>query len=156
MDRRLAQAGGCAIDKEKLNGAAEGFGCHATTSPVSASSSATINTPDRARSEAYYRDVLGLTFVADDGFAAVFELAGAALRNTELEGFAAGLQSAPGWMVPDIVAEMQTLVARGMSPVIYEGFGQDILGIWTAPDGMAKVAWFNDPDGNVLSLTEAS
>jgi len=156
VDRRLAQAGGCAIDKEKLNGAAEGFGCHATTSPVSASSSATINTPDRARSEAYYRDVLGLTFVADDGFAAVFELAGAVLRNTELEGFAAGPHPAPGWMVPDIVAEMQTLVARGVTPVIYEGFGQDILGIWTAPAGVAKVAWFNDPDGNVLSLTEAS
>jgi len=125
--------------------------------PLAAATPVTFrNTPDRARSEAYYRDVLGLTLVADDGFAAVFDLAGAVLRITELEGFAAGPHPAVGWMVPDIVVEMQTLVARGVTPVIYEGFGQDILGIWTAPDGMAKVAWFNDPDGNVLSLTEAS
>lgn len=115
-----------------------------------------INTADRKTSEAFYRDVLGLTFVVDDGFAAVFDLAGAVLRITELEGYAAGPHPALGWSVADITATMQALVARGVTPTIYEGFGQDALGIWTAPDGMAKVAWFNDPDGNVLSLTEAS
>ena len=51
---------------------------------------------------------------------------------------------------------MEHLVSRGVAPKIYEGFGQDVLGIWTAPDGVAKVAWFQDPDGNLLSLTQSS
>jgi len=114
-----------------------------------------INTADRTVSEPFYRDMVGLRFIADDGFAAVFDLAGATLRITQLEGFVAGPHPALGWSVPDIVATMQALVTRGVTPTIYEGFGQDALGIWTAPDGVAKVAWFNDPDGNVLSLTQA-
>ncbi len=114
-----------------------------------------INTANRMVSETFYREMLGLRFIADDGFAAVFDLAGATLRITQLEGFVAGPHPALGWSVPDIDAAMQALVVRGVTPTIYEGFGQDALGIWTAPDGIAKVAWFNDPDGNVLSLTEA-
>ena len=53
-----------------------------------------------------------------------------------------------------IAAVVQTLRDRGVTLTIYEGMGQDELGIWTAPDGKAKVAWFADPDGNVLSLSE--
>lgn len=115
-----------------------------------------INTSNREASEAFFRDVLGLPFVADDGFAAVFNLTGAVLRITELQGFVAGPHPALGWSVDDIVRTMEMLIARGVTPTIYEGFGQDSLGIWTAPDGVAKVAWFNDPDGNVLSLTQAT
>ena len=37
----------------------------------------------------------------------------------------------------------------------YAGMDQDERGVWTAPGG-AKVAWFKDPDGNTLSLTQAS
>lgn len=114
-----------------------------------------INTANRPASEAFYCDVLGLNFVADDGFAAVFALPGAVLRITELEGYAPSPHPALGWMVEDIAACMQALVDKGITPSIYEGFGQDALGIWTAPGGVAKVAWFNDPDGNVLSLTQA-
>ena len=115
-----------------------------------------INTANRPASEAFYRDMLGLPFIADDGFAAVFALPGAVLRITELEGYAPSPHPALGWMVEDIAATMQALIAKGIAPSIYEGFGQDALGIWTAPDGVAKVAWFTDPDGNVLSLTEAA
>jgi catechol 2,3-dioxygenase-like lactoylglutathione lyase family enzyme len=113
-----------------------------------------INTADRNASEAFYRDVVGLTFVGDDGFAAVFDLAGAVLRITELQGFAASPHPALGWTVDDIEATMEHLISRGVTPTIYEGFGQDALGIWTSPDGAAHVAWFNDPDGNVLSLVQ--
>jgi catechol 2,3-dioxygenase-like lactoylglutathione lyase family enzyme len=114
-----------------------------------------INTAHRPASESFYRDVLNLRFVADDGFAAVFELPGAVLRITELEGFVPSPHPALGWVVEDIAATIRALVERGVSPTIYEGFGQDSLGIWTAPDGVGKVAWFQDPDGNVLSLTQA-
>ena len=53
-----------------------------------------------------------------------------------------------------MTAAVTKLAARGVVFTVHDGFGQDALGIWTAPDGGAKVAWFNDPDGNVLSLTE--
>jgi hypothetical protein len=56
--------------------------------------------------------------------------------------------------VPDIAEAVRALVARGVTFLMYDGFGQDAAGIWTAPDGSAHVAWFNDPDGNNLSLTQ--
>lgn len=60
-----------------------------------------------------------------------------------------------GWQVPDIEAAVEALAARGVDMNVYEGMGQDDLGIWTSPDGKAKVAFFNDPDGNGLSLTQS-
>ncbi|MFM9864450.1 MAG: VOC family protein, partial [Micropepsaceae bacterium] len=60
-----------------------------------------------------------------------------------------------GWEVADIVAAIKALHERGVAMNIYKGMGQDELGIWTSPDGKAKVAFFNDPDGNGLSLTSA-
>ena len=58
-----------------------------------------------------------------------------------------------GWRVTDIVAAVRDLTARGVAFLRYEGISQDEHGIWTAPSG-AQVAWFTDPDGNVLSLTQ--
>jgi catechol 2,3-dioxygenase-like lactoylglutathione lyase family enzyme len=114
-----------------------------------------IITRDRLASEAFYGDVLGLIRAPGDDFAAVYDLGGAALlRITEVPDFVAGAHPALGWEVADIVAAMQALVEKGVTPTIYEGYGQDALGIWTSPDGAAKVAWFKDPDGNVLSLTQ--
>jgi catechol 2,3-dioxygenase-like lactoylglutathione lyase family enzyme len=114
-----------------------------------------ILTRDRAASTAWYRDVLGLPVaVADDGFASVLDLNGSLLRITQIDGYEPSAHPALGWEVPDIAAAIGTLVSRGVTMTIYEGFGQDALGVWTSPDGKAKVAWFNDPDGNVLSLTQ--
>lgn len=114
-----------------------------------------IFTRNRKEAEAYYRDVLGLPFIIDDGFASVLDLDGAPLRITEIADHAAGPHPVLGWMVNDITAAVQALKAKGVQFTIYEGMGQDELGIWTAPDGSAKVAFFNDPDGNGLSLTQA-
>jgi hypothetical protein len=74
---------------------------------------------------------------------------------TVLPDFTAHSHPVLGWNVPDIVAAARLLRERGVALTIYEGFGQDELGIWTAPDGQAKVAWFADPDGNVLSISQA-
>ncbi len=113
-----------------------------------------IITNDRKVAEPFYRDVLGLPFVRDDGFAAVFDLDGVPLRITEVPGHTPSAHPVLGWQVTDIVSTVQALAARGVAFSIYEGLGQDALGIWTAPDGIAKVAFFNDPDGNALSLTQ--
>ncbi len=113
-----------------------------------------IITSNRKIAEPFYRDTLGLSFVVDDGFAAVFDLAGVPLRITEVPGHTPAAHPVLGWQVPDIVATVTALRDRGVVFTIYEGMGQDALGIWTAPDGKAKVAFFNDPDGNALSMTE--
>lgn len=114
-----------------------------------------ILTRDREASKAWYANVLGLPVVGDDGFASVLDLNGTVLRITQIDGYQASAHPALGWQVPDIAATIRTLVSRGVTMTIYEGFGQDALGVWTSPDGKAKVAWFNDPDGNVLSLTQS-
>lgn len=111
---------------------------------------------DRTAAKAFYSDVLGLTLVAEDDFAAVYDLNGTTMRLTTVESHQPGPHTVLGWKVPDIRAAASALRDKGVSCAIYEGFGQDELGIWTAPDGSAKVAWFHDPEGNNLSLTEAS
>ena len=113
-----------------------------------------IMTADAARSRAFYAETLALPLGAQDDFAVVYGLGNTILRVTEISDFAAGPHPALGWRVDDIAAVVAALTAKGVAFTIYEGFGQDASGIWTAPGGVAKVAWFNDPDGNVLSLTQ--
>lgn len=113
-----------------------------------------VLTPDHKHAAAWYRDVLGLTHVSTDDFAAVFDIAGATLRLTTVQGWQAGAHTVLGWAVPDIRAAIAALKARGVEFLVYPGFGQDADGVWSAPGGAVKVCWFNDPDGNNLSLTE--
>jgi catechol 2,3-dioxygenase-like lactoylglutathione lyase family enzyme len=115
---------------------------------------AMIATGDRKAAEPFYAEVLGLGRKGDDGFAALFDLAGVTLRLTEVPGYAAPPHPVLGWEVPDIGAAVAALTGNGVAMSIYEGLGQDGHGIWTAPDGSCKVAFFNDPDGNGLSLTQ--
>jgi catechol 2,3-dioxygenase-like lactoylglutathione lyase family enzyme len=114
-----------------------------------------VLTRDRARTKPFYTDVLGLTLLSEDDFAAVYDLNGIRLRLTTVEDHVPGPHTVIGWEVPDIAATMQGLLAKGVSFNIYPGFGQDALGVWSSPDGMVKVCWFNDPEGNGLSLTQA-
>jgi catechol 2,3-dioxygenase-like lactoylglutathione lyase family enzyme len=113
-----------------------------------------ILTEDLPASKLYYQGKLGLNFVANDGFADVYNLGNTLLRITEIPGVVASAHPALGWDVPDIVKAAKELISSGIEMTIYDGFGQDDLGSWTAPDGIAKVAWFKDGDGNVLSMTQ--
>lgn len=110
---------------------------------------------DREGACAFYEGVLGLARIAEDDFAIVYDLAGTRLRLTTVEGYQPHAHTVIGWQVPDIVAAVHELSAKGVKFAIYPGFGQDDLGIWSAPDGGGKVAWFHDPEGNNLSLTQA-
>jgi predicted enzyme related to lactoylglutathione lyase len=58
-----------------------------------------------------------------------------------------------GWVVDDIAARVRELSARGVEFQRYGAVQQDELGVWRSPSG-ARVAWFKDPDGNTLSLTQ--
>lgn len=114
-----------------------------------------INVSDRERGKAFYGGVLGLPLRKSDGFGDVFDVGRAQLRMTALPDHKASGHPLLGWEVDGLEAAMRDLRGRGIEFVIHEGFGQDAEGIWTAPDGGSQLAWFADPDGNVLTLTGA-
>ena len=112
-----------------------------------------VATTDATRSTAFYRDTLGLPLISDDPSAVVFFAGSSVLRIQKVETLVPSAFTALGWHVPDIAAEVAALAKRGVAFERYTFLPQDTAGIWTAPDG-TRVAWFKDPDGNVLSLAE--
>lgn len=101
----------------------------------------------------FYRDTLGLELVEDTPYAVVFDCAGVMLRVAIASQVHPSPSTVLGWNVDDIAASVNELLAKGIKFQQYGFLEQDDLGVWTAPGG-AKVAWFTDPDGNVLSLTQ--
>ncbi len=108
---------------------------------------------DLKRARKFYEKVLGLRFVSEDAFALVFDAAGIMLRVASVPDFQPAPFTILGWQVSAIEASVRELKERGVSFERYDFMPQDELGIWASPSG-AKVAWFKDPDGNVLSLTQ--
>jgi catechol 2,3-dioxygenase-like lactoylglutathione lyase family enzyme len=107
---------------------------------------------DAEKARAFYEGVLGLKFVKDDGFALVFDANGIMVRAAKMKDVNPAQFTVLGWQVADIENEVRALTAKGVKCEIFGFFKQDELGIWTAPTG-DKVAWFKDPDGNILSLS---
>lgn len=102
---------------------------------------------------AFYRDVVGIPFKRDDGFALVFDMNGVMLRIAKVNEFTPAQYTVLGWESIDIQADVARLQERGVSFERYPDMAQDDLAIATFPGG-DKVAWFKDPDGNVLSLSQ--
>jgi catechol 2,3-dioxygenase-like lactoylglutathione lyase family enzyme len=115
-----------------------------------------VLTADIAKARGFYTDTLGLTETGDDPFAISYDLAGTMLRLTKVEGHAPSPHTVLGWQVSDIAGVVDALAAKGVACAVYEGFGQDARGIWTDPGSGTRIAWFHDPDGNNLSLTQFS
>lgn len=107
--------------------------------------------PERAR--AFYCDVLGLRLEEDMPFALVLRAPNATLRIQKVNDFSPLPLTVIGWKVADAAVAARQLIARGVRFERFPGMTQDDLGIWCSPSG-AKVCWFKDPDGNVLSLTQ--
>ena len=114
-----------------------------------------VASTDLVRSGAFYGDVLGLDLVEESPFASVFDANGTLLRVIPVDHFAAAPYTVLGWSVGELEETIRTLRERGVVFERFPGMTQDELGIWTSPGG-GRVAWFKDPDGNVLSLTEAA
>jgi catechol 2,3-dioxygenase-like lactoylglutathione lyase family enzyme len=112
-------------------------------------------TSDAKRARAFYNDVLGLKLVSEDPFAVVFDANGTMLRVQIVPEFTPQQFTVAGWEVRDIAATVAGLSAKGVQFQKYGMPGQDERGIWKSPSG-AQVAWFKDPDGNILSLTQFS
>ena len=112
-------------------------------------------TTDAAKARAFYEGVLGLRLVSDDApFALVFDANGTMLRVTSVQEHTPAPFTVLGWDVAAIETTVERLAAAGVEFLHYPGLNEDDrLGIWTSPSG-ARIAWFHDPDGNVLSLTQ--
>ena len=101
----------------------------------------------------FYRDRLGITYLRDDGFALVFDMNGVMLRIGKVPQFTPAQNTVLGWESKDIGADVDALSEKGVVFERYPNMGQDDRGIATFPTG-DKVAWFKDPDGNVLSVSQ--
>jgi catechol 2,3-dioxygenase-like lactoylglutathione lyase family enzyme len=107
--------------------------------------------PDRARQ--FYKDTLGLKLLSEDKYGLEFDANGTLLRIIIVEKLTPQPFTVLGWNLDDIISKIKLLNKKGVIFEKYDFFEQDPLGIWIAPGG-DKVAWFKDPDGNLLSLTE--
>lgn len=112
-----------------------------------------LATRDAARARAFYEGVLGLRVVDDTPFAIVLDAKGTVLRIQKVETLTPHPFTSLGWKVSDIAAAIADLQKRGIAFERYEFLAQDASGAWTTPDG-TKVAWFKDPDGNTLSISQ--
>lgn len=124
------------------------------TDLANAQSVAFVKVADRARGVAFYRDTLRMAHTSADDFGDAFDFGSGTMRLTAIADWKAGAHPVIGWEVPDIRATVAALVAKGIAMTVYEGMGMDENGIWQAPDGHAALAWFSDPDGNVLMLSQ--
>jgi catechol 2,3-dioxygenase-like lactoylglutathione lyase family enzyme len=112
-----------------------------------------VATKDGARARQFYGETLGLKVISDDPYALVVDARGTSLRVQKVGTLRPQSFTVLGWHVSDLAATIDGLAKRGVAFERFEGMNQDERGIWTAPSG-ARVAWFKDPDGNTLSLTE--
>lgn len=112
-----------------------------------------VPTSDLTRARAFYAETLGLRVADESAFACVFDANGTMLRVTPVRKVARTRYTVLGWGVDDIETTVRELTDAGVEFVRYRSMELDELGIWTAPGG-SRVAWFQDPDGNLLSLTQ--
>ncbi len=112
-----------------------------------------VPTTDLVRARAFYAETIGLRVTEESPFACVFDANGTMLRLTPVRKLQRVRYTVLGWGVDDITATVAALAAAGVGFVRYRGMDVDESGIWTSPGG-DRVAWFEDPDGNLLSLTQ--
>jgi len=112
-----------------------------------------VATAKAERARAFYERVLGLVFVADEPYALVFRVGRSMLRIQKVDRVPKVPYTVLGWAVRNIRGTVRQLSAAGVVFQRYDGLDQDDDGIWRSPGG-ALVAWFQDPDGNTLSLTQ--
>jgi len=108
-------------------------------------------TTDYDRAREFFVDRLGFEFVELSPFALVLSLGGHTFRIAKIPDFKPAQGTVLGWEVTDIEATVAWLASRGVATEKYPFVEDQVTGIWNAPDG-ARVAWFKDPDGNVLSV----
>lgn len=110
-------------------------------------------TADADRARVFYEQILGLKFISQDHFAVAFDANGTPLRIAVVEKVAPVPYTVLGWQVMDITITVQVLITAGVQFERFPFMTQDAFEIWDAPGG-DRVAWFKDPDGNLLSVSQ--
>ena len=113
-----------------------------------------LATSQAPRAKRFYMKTLGLRLIDDDQFALVFDAAGVPLRIQKVDDVHPHPFTSLGWQVKDVRRVAAGLAKRGVVFERYPYMEQDELGVWLAPSG-TKVAWFKDPDGNLLSISQS-
>lgn len=113
-----------------------------------------IASTDLDAASAFYIDKLGLKLISSDEYALEFKINNTTLRIIKVKDVARTEYTVLGWEVGEIISTVTDLDKNGIEFIFYEGMSQDELGICTFPNG-GKVAWFKDPDGNTLSITQS-
>lgn len=113
-----------------------------------------LSVSDRIRAKDFYVGKLGLDVIYEDEFALVLDLGVSSLRISELKAFQAQQFTVLGWEVEDIISSATKLFSLNIEPKRYDGLEQDELGIWCSPSTSVRIMWFEDPDGNLLSLSD--
>jgi catechol 2,3-dioxygenase-like lactoylglutathione lyase family enzyme len=113
-----------------------------------------LATRDAGSARKFYAETLGLRLVSEDNFALVFESGAGVIRVATVRDIALAPYTVLGWHVADILAAGNELRDAGVSFERFPGMDQDEHDIWTAPGG-TRVAWFRDPDGNLLSISQS-
>ena len=115
-----------------------------------------VPTRNPQASRQFYEQILGLKFISEDPFALVFSANGVTLRIANVstvKDFKPAPFTILGWQVPNAEQALRALHEKGIEFERFEGMNQNASGIWRSPSG-AQIAWFKDPDGNILSITE--
>ncbi|MGB7680289.1 MAG: VOC family protein [Candidatus Acidiferrales bacterium] len=112
-----------------------------------------VLTKDYEKAREFYAGKLGFEFVSLDQYALVVRVGGHAVRIVKMPNFTPLQSTVLGWEVGDIEAVVAWLARRGVATEKYPFVQDRERGIWTAPGG-DRVAWFKDPDGNVLSVSQ--
>ncbi|RZV43669.1 MAG: VOC family protein [Acidimicrobiales bacterium] len=112
-----------------------------------------LATSNEERCQEFYQNTLGLSLVDNNPYAIVFELNGVELRISKVPSFTPHPWTVLDWQVDKLATAMAALIDKGVEFERFAGMHQDDDGIWTTPDGV-KIAWFKDPDGNVLSVSK--
>jgi catechol 2,3-dioxygenase-like lactoylglutathione lyase family enzyme len=110
-------------------------------------------TKDYEKARAFYEGNLGFEFVSLDQFALVMQAGKSMIRIVKVPDFTPLRSTVLGWKVNDIETMVDWLINRGVTFEKYPFVQDKERGIWTAPGG-SKIAWFADPYGNVLSVSE--
>ena len=112
-----------------------------------------IFTRDYDNARAFYEGKLGLQFISQDQYALALRAGEHMIRIVKIPDFVPARATVLGWEVKDIEAVVAWLKARGVILEDYPFIQDRKLGIWSAPGG-DRIAWFKDPDGNVLGVSQ--
>ena len=112
-----------------------------------------VPTSDYEKARAFYEGKLGFSFVSIDQYALVVSIGGHNIRISKFPNFTPRESTILGWEVANIEEAVEWLRDRGVTLEKYPFVQDRERGIWTTPTG-DKVAWFKDPDGNILSVSQ--